>query len=456
MNYKVFISYRKSSPVNAEYVRTRVEDGTMYDPDEIFMDNETIGPEPFDDCLLKAVSKSSCLVILVTTDCFIPKPDGEDWFIREIKEAINRKISIIPVLFDGIISLSSSDIINDLKLSFSDDEIETIIKAQSIKYSVDYPNASMNKLNRFIVEANQKRKDWKSTIILYSKIVSVFLVLLCLVVALFFGIGVIWGYYSSSGDEERIIIDNTITDGGVIDLNFVGYHAYYDLNKDTIVLDFSEKERTNRIKKVSNIDLIATCFSWSSAKYILNRNVSRIRYLKFLKGGSKQAKIGLVCAYAVACVGVICGFSQGRDFGKIKRQEDAFFIILPKLQYKSLWRPVIERNINLILLDKEWEVMVAPSFESSLAFDMGFTSTYVVLRFNSWEIGQNNYSNLTRVIEESKEIEKTIVVYDTQDRSIKEFIFPSGIAGINFSLGKGNYGLYRNAYDGYLLWKKEH
>ena len=48
MQYKAFISYRRNSSVNAYYILKGIMDNSGYLKDDIFLDEQSIGPEYFD------------------------------------------------------------------------------------------------------------------------------------------------------------------------------------------------------------------------------------------------------------------------------------------------------------------------------------------------------------------------------------------------------------------------
>lgn len=78
--YRAFISYRKASSINADYIRQIIADHSVYSQEEIFLDKHSIGPERFDDKIRKAIEESNCIVLLVTNECFVQKrEDEEDW-----------------------------------------------------------------------------------------------------------------------------------------------------------------------------------------------------------------------------------------------------------------------------------------------------------------------------------------------------------------------------------------
>ena len=53
--YNAFISYRKLSPVNADWIRQSIVDKSVYSTENIFLDKHSIGPVLFDEKIKKAI-----------------------------------------------------------------------------------------------------------------------------------------------------------------------------------------------------------------------------------------------------------------------------------------------------------------------------------------------------------------------------------------------------------------
>ena len=456
--YNAFISYRKSSSVNADFIRKSIADTSAFTENDIFLDKHSIGPELFDSKIRTAISSSKCIILLVTKDCFKAKTDGnEDWFIKEIKTALSLGIKIIPVLFDQIKSLSDNSIVEDLRGNFDANEIEILTKSQSIPYSTDFPEASIEKLVSFVESANKTSNVFQKLWNVLKGLAIILIILVTFVVA-FFGLGVLWGYFSSSSEMDEVLADNTIIEGTTLHFEYDGWDATYDLTNDTILIDITDYSHS---PKIGNVDLALASFTFTGAKAILDKNISYIKYVKMLRGGSKPAKIALVCASAAACVGAFCGFSQGSNFGKSKRQEETALKLYPKLQNRSTWKPLMKDNIFLNQKYVWWELAKAPNGitigmpkdSTCVAFKSGIVSPMVLLRYNNWEIGKNNYLGISEEINDAKDKEKEFVLLNMEDLSVHEYHLPQGIVGIMFQPGDGNQGRYEIAIDKYNTWK---
>ena len=188
--YSAFISYRKINETSADLVEKSLVEEHGFNKDEIFLDKNKIGPEYFDVKLKKSVINSSCLVLIVTKGCFIPKEDDEDWFIEEIRTALERNINIIPVLFDGIKSLKSEEILVELRKSFNDSEIERLAKFQAIPYHFELSDATFQKLASYVRTSD--KPTVVESILRCGSVIAILLVVLAVVLASFFGIGYLW------------------------------------------------------------------------------------------------------------------------------------------------------------------------------------------------------------------------------------------------------------------------
>ncbi len=452
--YKAFISYRKSHDTSADLVKKALVEEYGFAANEIFLDKHDIGPEYFDTKLKTAVESSSSLVLIVTKDCFVPKNEDEDWYLEEIQTALDNGITIIPLLFDGIKSLNDKTTRAQLGKSFCDDEISKIIKTQAIPYDFDLSDATFSKLSKFIHNAD--KPDTLNKVLRTAKGISIVLALFAIVFCLFVGIGFLWGYLSSERSTEDILMDNTHIEGNAAIFEFGGLEAKYDLDQDTICIDL--QNFTGKLPQ-SDLEILAHSCSVSGAIVLFNKNVSAIRYFKFLKGGSKQSKIALAGVTAAAAIGSICGFSQGSKWGRTLKQQNEAMKLFPLLKNKDLWAPVFADHIflrmkynkarakglplsaflkvqNNALKSRNTLTWCFPFAESSsIARDAGLRTYSIVCKFNDWEIGSGTPESLSMEIEKAGQTTKDIVVLeiDSLHHEIKHMILPSGTVGIGFN-----------------------
>lgn len=446
--YKAFISFRRSHSTNAELVKNTLIEQYGFSSSEIFLDKHNIGPEEFDKKLETAVKSSSCLILIVTKECFIPKQD--DWYLKEIKTAITNNITIIPVLFDEIKSLSTDlttlQALNELEGEyFTAEEIAYLKKTQSIRYDYDLSEATFSKLNKFVEEADKKSDN--STVLSKVKrgarITAFLLLLFAIAFVFFFGLGVLWGYFTSSSKQDKIIKDHTLIENGVATFNFGGIEARYDIGADSIYLD-NNTPSTEKFSETIYDQLAKSC-TVSGAIALFDKNISYLKYFRFLQGGPKQNKLALLGMSVAIGAGSICGFSQGCEFGRNSKQKDNASKLYPNLQYRTTWNCVFKDNINTIYLNiiHEQNVMksipnvliwMRPDSTITIAKEHGLQKSSVLLKYNQWEIGKHSYRRLTQVINQSNDTEKEVVFMEENSSKniIKAIKLPKGRDGIVF------------------------
>lgn len=340
--YSAFISYRKSCSEKADLVKKALVENGRFDEEDIFLDKHEIGPELFNEKIEKSLINSSCVILLVTKDCFVPKSEVEDWFLKEIQTALYHKKTIIPILFDGIKSLNEPEIKEKLSESFNNDDVNVLQSFQAIPYYFDLSEATFDKLALFVEKANKSQKKGVRLL----KGCLILLACLLIVYALCFGLGVGWGYFSSSSEDEVVLEDNTTIVGNTIIFEFEGLKAVYDLDQDTIIIDLARFDGT---PQQSNWDFMVSLCSFSGSFALLEKNVSNFKYLKYLRHGSKPGKIATAGVVVVTAVGTFFGFAQGSKFGRCKKQQECALKLYPKLLDKKTWYPIIMNDFKLKL-----------------------------------------------------------------------------------------------------------
>lgn len=101
MKYDIFISYRRSG---GDMAARKLYDTFVEKGYSVFMDVESIGPGEFDEILYTRIEECTDFVLVLTKDALKNCSDSneEDWLQREIEYALEKKKSIVPVLFDGV------------------------------------------------------------------------------------------------------------------------------------------------------------------------------------------------------------------------------------------------------------------------------------------------------------------------------------------------------------------
>lgn len=440
--YKAFISYRKSHAEYAELVKSSLIEKHGFSSNEIFLDKHDIGPEYFDTKLEKAVKESSSLILIVNNGCFHPKEEVVDWYLEEIQTALGNGITIIPILFDEIRSLDTKEIRAELKKTFNEDEIEKLIKTQSIRYDFDLSDATFSKLSRFIEKAD--KPDTLTKYLRIAKSILAVIAVLAFAFALFVGVGFLWGYFSSGTEDKDILTENTHIDGNTAIFEFGGLEAKYDLDQDSIFIDL---ENFNGVIPESNLEILAHSCSVSGAIILFKHNVGALKYFKFLKGGSKPSKYAMAGVTVAACLGSFCGFSQGSKWGRTLHQQKQALALFPQLRNKDAWSPVFAgtllnfkylqlrgKRIQTVFDNVNALIWCAPDDNIHIASDAGLNDISVICKFNNWEIGKNTPRELSDEIERSKNLTKDIIILeiDSLYQEVKHFTLPSGMVGIKF------------------------
>lgn len=325
--YKAFISYRKTHGNDADLVKNTLVNEHNFSKDEIFLDKHNIGPEKFDERIESSINESSALIIIVTIGCFNPKDD--DWFINEIKLALKNKVTIIPVFFDGLKDFSGE--IDNLKISFTDVEIDTLKKSQGVIYDFNFSEQTFSTLTDFVNRCYLKIGDRKQKMILILKEVGIWTtivtVLLVLSFSLFLGLGLLSGYLFTSKNVDKVLKDNTTVVGTTAYFEFCGLVAKYDLDEDSISVNYT----VNNKLPEQPYDIFIQSISPAGAILLLNKNLNYLKYLSYFRGGGKHRQLILLGTCAIVCVGSFCGFSQGYQLAKQLKQKD---VVENELQFQ--------------------------------------------------------------------------------------------------------------------------
>ena|GEM_PF-2190553 len=459
MQYKAFISYRRNSSVNAYYILKGIMDNSGYLKDDIFLDEQSIGPEYFDKKIKYAIENSNCLVLLVTKNCFVAKGE-EDWFLKEIKTALENKKTIIPVLFDGIKTISDVLPSGQLEELFKKEEISNLTRFQCVQFSQEYPTESIKKLVSFIEKKEKEKESRFEKIKKWSKCISFIVAFFILFFTLCFGIGFMWGYITSPTATNDVIADNTVIVDKTLLFNYAGLKATYNLETDKI--DIEDVDVHKEIPKLGRSEILLSSFTFSGIYSITERNLYSLKYLRFLKNGSKPAKIALVCVGAAMCLGSVCGFSEGSYFGKTLKQQDAVLALYPKLKSKSSWLPAISNNRllmliykkNLIANTKGYLIIASPIDSVCIAYQKGLIQPCVLLEYNNWNIKNGTFNSLTVEIDKCRKEVKTAAFLNVQDMHVFRCTFPSGTVGMNVKPIDVNFNdLHKTVTNKYEEWK---
>lgn len=344
MGYKAFISYRrKTSLAQADLVwKSILENSVIYNKEDIFLDRRSIGPEFFDEKILKSIKDSSCFVLLVAKGTFVQN-GGIDWLITEISTAIDAKKTIIPVFFDNIKTIEQPEILEVLEENLTQYEIDYLIKSQAVVYSEGFVDESMAKLTDFIVKAVYKKESFWEKVKRICNALLILLVVLLIVVLACFGLGFCWGYFSSSTDIKQVLAENTTVQGGTLIYEFGGTKATYNVKTKQIDVEYCNPYTDDKNEEFKVEDMVVSQFSFGGMWILFDKNAQYLKYIKFLKGGSKSANVAKLIAVGVVFVGSIIGYSQGSEFGRYVKQREQADVLHSKLKDPNMWSEAVEK-----------------------------------------------------------------------------------------------------------------
>lgn len=145
MKYDAFISYRrKSGTYQATALKEALENRGH--KGRIYMDTYNGKGGPFPKELSDALKESCNLIVIISSEeCFKAKPNEEDYYLREISDALEQVKNIIPVYYDEI---KYEDIGNDLKNSTYN--LKNFPKHQAVQYHTDNPDGSIGQIISYI------------------------------------------------------------------------------------------------------------------------------------------------------------------------------------------------------------------------------------------------------------------------------------------------------------------
>lgn len=325
--YDAFISYRSDHSVNADLIKHTLVDGG-YSKNRIFLDKHNIGPENFDDKIRSSIVRSSVFILVVTKDCFkVNKQVELDWFIEEIKVALDNDIPIIPVLFDNIYTINQE--VADGELFLSQADIDKLVRRQFIRYANDYDNAAIEKLKQFMSEYTDRGFRLSG----WVKGIAITIAAALVSYLLLFTVGFVVGYID---DDKFDVQHQTLSNikiseqSRAIEYQGAGYSVIYHLDTDLI---------ENRIVSQDSLQFKVTAHDLFASLSLTTALVGYFDNVKHLKVGGKYS----IFAMVGGAIGTIVGYSQGRYFynqyASYRRKEDVYnFLNNPKS-----WQPVLEK-----------------------------------------------------------------------------------------------------------------
>lgn len=338
--YDIFISYRKERSVYAELVRNYLIKAG-YDQNRIFLDKHNIHAEQFDKKIQNAIKESRCLLLIVSEDCFVSKQtdDNEDWYFKEVRTAIENKITIIPVLFDKIESLEDGNQKILLRQAFTQEEYSFLRNQQTVRYDNDYSEAALSHLvcdflpkpsqSESITTNYDKFKDVISGLIgLLGVIVGGGILFLCI---FGFAFGITYFHEKPADTPTEELQCHVIVFGETAFYSHGRTTAAYNISRDSVLY-------VNSVKTL--VPTLSMASFWGS----MSMSPAFSRYMIKLSktgGGNPRKK---VVTMVVGFVAVLFGYSQGEHFATEYCEAKRQILMHDVLWDKRQWNQVIETN----------------------------------------------------------------------------------------------------------------
>lgn len=150
--YNVFISYRRSdSSDRASLIHSYLL--KWFNEENIFLDTHEIHEGPFPEYIEEALNSANFFILLISKNSInvIPtSPDKIDYYYEEIRRAIVKRLTIIPIVYDNI----------DFDNMVLPEGLESIKLQNAIYSHIDDPNGLKNRLYEFTKKKQKNLQDW--------------------------------------------------------------------------------------------------------------------------------------------------------------------------------------------------------------------------------------------------------------------------------------------------------
>jgi hypothetical protein len=144
--YDVFISYRRDSGgAEARLIRSAL----MEKGKQAFLDVTDLRSGYFDDALLKYITEVANFIVILSPGALDRCGDPEDWFRREIVQAIQTSSNIVPIFLTGFAFPSTDQL---------PEELRNMPRHQGVDYSHRYFDAMIAEIVRACDLASTKKR----------------------------------------------------------------------------------------------------------------------------------------------------------------------------------------------------------------------------------------------------------------------------------------------------------
>lgn len=319
MKYKAFISYRRSdSSERALLVKLAIiEQG--YTEGDVFLDLHSIHEGDFPQHIKDALHDTEFFILILSNDSF-RKDVEKDYYLDEIKMALDLHLKVIPITFDSL---------DVNKINLPQILVEKGLQLKNgISYYPEYPSAFKERLNEFM-------KPQKPTLWNLLKMPTLLLTIYASL-TLCGGIGmyVYDNFFMSEMEQVKVVADNVQEGDGLL--------AYY-IPGETYV--YSTKTHEIKLLKgnapaivgasVSTNQLTQAGFWTVSFGLIYELTHSRLKP----HGNSKS-----VLAYVAVAVSVVAGFGLGCTLERMVFPKQFAKPIQDKLKSKMFWQKVVTQK----------------------------------------------------------------------------------------------------------------
>lgn len=321
MKYKAFISYRRSDcSERAQLIKLAImEQG--YDEDDIFLDLHSIHEGEFPQHIKDALHNTEFFILLLSKDSF-SRDVEKDYYLDEIKMALDLNLRIIPIVFDSlnVESLSIPQALVDKNLKIKN----------SIPYYPEYPTAATERLKEFMKP--QKRNFWD--LVKMPMLILTFYA----IVSLFSGIGM-WIYdnfFMSEESQIETVVDSIQIGDGILVYSIPGKTYVYNTNTGQIS---SFEGKNNSILTVEpSISQISQAGFWTVSVGLVYE-MSRTRLKPH--GNSKS-----MLAYIAVGVSVVAGIGLGCTIERMLFPKSYAKPIRENLQKKDFWQKIVNKKYS--------------------------------------------------------------------------------------------------------------
>lgn len=322
MKYKAFISYRRSdSSERAQLIKLAImEQG--YNEEDIFLDLHSIHEGEFPLHIKEALHDTEFFILLLSKDSF--RRDVEkDYYLDEIKLALDLNLRIIPIVFDSlnVESLQIPQALVDRNLKIKN----------SIPYYPEYPKAATERLKEFMKPQKFNFWDLVKMPVLILTIYAIVTLLSCI------GMWIYDNYFMSEESQIETVVDNLQIGDGILAYSIPG-KTYFYCTKDQRISYFEGSDNAIIHGDVSVNQITQAGFWTVSVGLVYELSRTRLKP----HGNAKS-----VLAYIAVGVSVVAGIGLGCTIERMLFPKQYADPIRDNLQKKDFWLKVVNKKYSV-------------------------------------------------------------------------------------------------------------